>query len=143
MILVILGILALIISIIFGCKNNNFMTVICILIGVFLCFAGIFFPVSGYEEMVILEEHKLEKITSEGNIYVVQIDDNTAKYMIKDQNGNEILCTNPNVSVVILKNPKVPVVRKYLIKAKKSKYTFAMIPERIEYKIFVNEYNVG
>lgn len=146
MVFLIIGVFVIIFSLSDISKYNQVKKVSFCILGVFLCLVGIFCPVSGYEKTVVLEEHVLEKILPSENKYIIQTKDDIVKYVIKEKNNGQeekkLMHTNSNVEVLVVDKGIIPIIRKYSVKPRKSVFTFAMLPEKIEYKIFLNENDI-
>lgn len=146
MLLVSIGIFCIIVSVVSASKNKYVVMILSFLLGIVLCYSGLFLPVSGYVEDIIQEEQYLEKIIPEENIYVIQAKGNIAKYVVKRKDNHEeeklVMYTNPKAEIFVVKNPIRPFVRKCLVKARRTIYTFALKPEEEQYKIYVNEHDI-
>ena len=146
MVFLFIGTCVIIKSLFYFSKDNQSKKMVFCLLGVFLCLVGVFCPVSGYQNTGVLEERMLEKILPQENKYVIQTKDNAVKYVIKekmdDQKEKKVTYSNANVEVVVIEKAIRPVIKKYSLKPRRTAFTFALLPEKIEYKIFLNENDI-
>jgi len=155
MLLVIIGVIIVIIGMVFWVKDNIYyfsfntgMGMVLSTVGVVCICLGALFPIHGYYEPEFQEEYELAEILSDSNIYVIesQTGEKTFKYISKgeyeEQKNIENIYTVDKAEVVISKDGTKPVIRKYLIKAKKSIFALALGSNKEEYKIFVTEDNI-
>lgn len=147
MIVVALGIAVLIAGIVGIFCFNNPLGVLFILISGVIVVAGLS-PISGYEEPVLEEQYEL-KVMVEPNIYVVQ-DSNgtvTCKHRVKSEHPEAVesygkYTYHTNIEIVHTEKGTKPIMKKYLIKAKKTIWTFAMESDEYKYVFYVPEENI-
>lgn len=147
MLFIIIGIVCFIVGLIliFGFKNP---------LGVLLFFLGFFVGflggtnISGYEEPVLNQEYKLGVIY-EPDTYIIQDSSGavTCKHVIESNHPEAIksygkYTYNEDVEIVVTKKGSKPVMKKYLVKARKTIWTFAVKCDKTKYVFYVPENNI-
>ena len=148
MLFTIIGIVIFVVgSIILAKKDNPILFVIGIIALILLGMLGMS-NISGFEEPVVQEEYEL-KIIYEPSTYIIEDSDGTVtcKHIIKSEHPEAIesygkYTYNENIEIVVTKKGSKPVMKKYLVKARKTIWTFAVGQDKEKYVFYVPEENI-
>lgn len=147
MIMVLIGTAVFVAGMVIICKFHNPFGVFVALFSIFIYMSG-FGNISGYEEPVLQEQYELG-VVIEPDIYVVQDSYGavTCEHEIKSEYPEAVksygkYTYGTNVEIVFTKKGTRPIMKKYISKAKKTIWTFAIESDEIEYVFYVPEENV-
>ena len=129
----------------------NFDNVILFVVGVIavliLPFVGTA-AISGYEEPVIEAEYELVPVY-EPNMYVIEDSKGavTCKHIIESEHPEAVktygmYTYKENAEIVVTEDASKPIMKKYVTKAKKTIWTFALDCDKVEYVFYVPKENI-
>ncbi len=143
MVFIILGIVTLILA---GNSKNYFFGLCWLFITVFLVCCGLFYPIHGYHEPIFQNAYELVPITydisSNLEIYAIVDSDGsvTCKHMNKeDKNFAKNYTYEGDLQLKFEHEDEKPVLEIYLLKPKKSIFTFAISTQKTKYVFKVPE----
>ena len=132
MVLMIIGVLIVVFSV-NKYTWNEFVYLSCLLLGTALFAVGLILPIHGYEETIFEKKYELscmyKKIYSNEPIYVVEDSDGTIT--CKHSGGAdgykaEVYTYENNVEFKYVDEGSKPVITKYVLKPKRTLFTFAL-----------------
>lgn len=143
--LIITGVLVILFILTIVLFDSNF-SVTCIVLAVGCFCMGMWAPVKGYDNPIVIEEHKLMPIIEESNIYIIETEKGRKIYRCKETNKhdstleqNVIKEKGAEVKIEYAKEYSQPVLRKYLVKAKNSMWNGLFCEKEEYYILFASE----
>ena len=126
-------------------ERDALIAAACITVGTIIALVGFLVPLHGYYDPVVQEEHILEELIENTDIYVIQVRNEKLLFsQCMDSNDSKSNSSHNayNIELVVSNKYEKPTLVKYKSKPIRTIFTFACGANNVEYKIYASKENI-